>query len=63
MDVNEDPITALDIACRMAQVVKTLVGRPMQVAIVKGLNRKLLSSQQCSMPKKPKILTLLQWHN
>jgi hypothetical protein len=41
MLVNEAPLTALAIAWRMAQVVKTLVGRPIQVAIVKGLNKKL----------------------
>ena len=41
MEVKEEPITALEMARIMAQVVKMLVGRPMQVAIVKGLNRKL----------------------
>lgn len=35
------PATALATACRMAHVVKTLVGLPMQVAIVKGLKRYL----------------------
>ena len=35
------PDTALAMAWRMAQVVKTLVDRPMHVAIVKGLKRKL----------------------
>lgn len=39
--LKERPATALDMPWRMAQVVKTLVGRPIQVAIVKGLNRKL----------------------
>jgi hypothetical protein len=33
------PETALAMAWRMAQVVKTLVERPRQVAIVKGLKR------------------------
>lgn len=41
IDVNEAPTTALEMAWRMAHVVKTLVGRPTHVAIVKGLNRKL----------------------
>ena len=41
MDVNEAPETALANAWRMAQVVNTLVGRPMQVAIVNGLNKNL----------------------
>lgn len=36
--------TALAMARRMAQLVKTLVGRPMQVAIVKGLNKYLALS-------------------
>lgn len=35
------PVVAFATACRMAHVVKTLVGLPMQVAIVNGLNRKL----------------------
>ena len=35
------PDTALAIAWRMAHVVKTLVDRPMHVATVKGLKRKL----------------------
>lgn len=41
IDVREAPETAFANACNMAQVVNTLVGRPMQVAIVKGLKRKL----------------------
>lgn len=41
MLVNDAPFTAFAMAWRMAQVVKTLVGRPMQVARVKGLNKKL----------------------
>jgi exosome complex RNA-binding protein Csl4 len=41
MDVKEWPETALEIERIMAQVVKMEVGRPMQVAIVKGLKRKL----------------------
>jgi hypothetical protein len=41
MEVMEAPATAFEIAWRTAQVVKTLVGRPIQVAIVNGLNRKL----------------------
>lgn len=36
------PETAFAMACRIAQVVKTVVGRPMQVAIVKGLNKNLI---------------------
>lgn len=40
--VKGTPDTAFDMACRIAQVVKTLVGLPIQVAIVKGLKRKLL---------------------
>lgn len=35
------PVVAFATACRMAHVVKTLVGLPIQVAIVNGLNRKL----------------------
>jgi hypothetical protein len=38
------PETALAMAWRMAQVVKTLVDRPMHVATVKGLKRKLGAS-------------------
>ena len=41
MLVNDAPFTAFATAWSMAQVVKTLVGRPMQVAMVKGLNKKL----------------------
>lgn len=41
MDVKEVPITAFEMACRIAQVVKTDVGLPRQVVIVKGLKRKL----------------------
>ena len=41
MEVKEAPATAFEIAWRMAQVVKTLVGLPIHVAIVNGLNRKL----------------------
>jgi hypothetical protein len=37
------PVAAFAIAVRIAQFVKTLVGRAMHVAIVKGLNRKLVS--------------------
>jgi hypothetical protein len=48
MDVKEDPVTAFEMACRIAQVVKTLVGRPIQVAIVKGLNRKLNQNQNAT---------------
>lgn len=33
------PVIAFATACRIAQVVKTLVGRPIQDAIVKGLKR------------------------
>jgi hypothetical protein len=33
------PEIAFAMACRMAHVVKTLVERPRQVAIVKGLKR------------------------
>lgn len=43
IDVKGRPLTALDMEYRMAQVVNTLVGRPIQVAIVKGLNRNLAS--------------------
>jgi hypothetical protein len=39
--LKDKPETAFETAYRMAQVVKTLVARPMQVAIVNGLNRKL----------------------
>jgi hypothetical protein len=35
------PVTAFATAWRIAHVVKTLVGLPMQVAIVNGLKRKL----------------------
>jgi hypothetical protein len=41
IEVIEAPATAFEMAWRIAQVVKTLVGRPIQVAIVNGLNRKL----------------------
>lgn len=41
IDVKELPATAFEMACSIAHVVKTLVGLPMQVAIVKGLKRKL----------------------
>jgi hypothetical protein len=41
MDVKARPETALEIERIMAQVVKMEVGRPVQVAIVKGLKRKL----------------------
>lgn len=34
------PVVAFATACRMAHDVKTLVGLPIQVAIVNGLNRK-----------------------
>lgn len=40
--VKGAPAIAAETAWRMAQVVKTLVERPMQVAMVKGLKRKLL---------------------
>jgi hypothetical protein len=36
-----DPAMTLDIAWRIAQLVKTLVGRPIHVAMVKGLKRYL----------------------
>ena len=39
------PDTALAMAWRMAQVVKTLVDRPMHVATVNGLKRKLHSQR------------------
>lgn len=41
MALNADPCTAREMAWRIAHVVNTLVDRPMQVAIVKGLKRKL----------------------
>jgi hypothetical protein len=41
MLVKEEPTTALDMACRIAHVVNTLVGRPIHVVIVNGLKRKL----------------------
>ena len=41
MEVAEAPTTALEIEYNIAHVVKTLVGRPIQVATVKGLKRKL----------------------
>ena len=43
MLVNDAPVTPFAMAWRMAHVVNTLVGRPMQVAIVKGLSKKLTS--------------------
>lgn len=53
------PVAAFATACRMAHVVNTLVGLPMQVAIVNGLKRKLerpgsaLSwSKKCAEPVK-----------
>lgn len=45
IDVKEAPPTAFEIAWRIMQVVKTLVGRPMHVAIVNGLKRKLWPSE------------------
>jgi len=49
MDVKERPETALEMERIMAAVVKMEVGRPMQVAIVKGLKRKLgISLANCS---------------
>lgn len=39
------PLTALEIAKSIAQFVKTLVGRPRQLAMVKGLKRYLLTHQ------------------
>lgn len=39
--MREAPTTAFEMAYRMVQVVRTLVGRPIQVAIVKGLKRNL----------------------
>lgn len=39
--VKDAPTTALEMEYRIAQVVKTLVGRPIHVAMVNGLNRKL----------------------
>jgi len=41
MALKGAPETALAIAWRMAHVVKTLVDRPIHVAIVKGLKRNL----------------------
>ena len=41
IEEKDAPTTAFETACNIAQVVKTLVGRPMHVAIVNGLNRKL----------------------
>jgi hypothetical protein len=43
IEVKGAPVTAFDIAWSMAQVVNTLVGRPIHVAIVKGLKRNLSS--------------------
>jgi len=40
--------TAFDMEYRMAQLVKRLVGRPMQVAMVKGLKRYLSKRQPCT---------------
>lgn len=42
------PDTAFPIACRMAHVVKTLVERPIHVATVKGLKRKLFPVEKVS---------------
>jgi len=39
MEVKGAPVTAFESACSIAQVVKTLVGLPIHVAIVNGLNR------------------------
>jgi len=38
-------VTAFETASSIAQFVKTLVGRPRQVAMVKGLKRYLLAHQ------------------
>lgn len=39
--MKDAPVKAFETALRIAHVVKTLVGRPIHVAIVKGLNRNL----------------------
>lgn len=51
MELNGFPDIAFAIACRMAHVVKTLVGRAIHVAIVNGLKRKLYSllAKRCVM--------------
>jgi len=38
------PLTALDIALSIAQLVNTIVGRPMHVTMVNGLNKNLFSN-------------------
>lgn len=63
MDVNEFPATAFAIACSIAQVVNTLVGRPMHVAMVKGLNRNLLNMSTPINSIWTEKCTLLQWHS
>lgn len=50
IEVNELPTTAFPMALSMAQVVKTLVGRPIHVRIVKGLKRKLLRISDATSP-------------
>lgn len=57
------PLTALAIACRMAQLVKEFVDRPRQVAIVKGLKRYLEAqlSNETFDYKAIRRLTLTQW--
>lgn len=52
MALKAEPERAREMACRIAHVVKTLVDRPKQEAIVKGLNRKLyrpVSAEMCSL--------------
>jgi hypothetical protein len=61
IEEKEAPITAFEMACRVAQVVKTLVGRPMHVAIVNGLNRKLRTVSKASFHQQRAVLTQLQW--
>lgn len=51
IEVKEAPATAFEMAWRMAQVVKTLVGRPIHVAIVNGLNRKLYFVNSVQVPQ------------
>lgn len=51
IELADAPTTALAMACNIAQVVKTLVGRPIHVAMVKGLNKNLLLSQGSVQPR------------
>ncbi|CCU74808.1 hypothetical protein BGHDH14_bgh05328 [Blumeria hordei DH14] len=51
IELKDAPATAFAIAIKIAQVVKTLEGRPTQVATVKGLNRNLFEKVSIAKDK------------